>query len=111
MFPKAVRHQTNRLCQRTVKTQYQLVGHCDAIRDGLFQVHGSHDTWQFGGLYAHGRESSGQYYHSVLSRLKECTIEQRLVYFSGKMNNVLAEMITPAAVRMLPFIVRTCHRP
>ena len=60
----------------------------------------------FEDLYALGRECASPYFHPALSRPEACILLQHLIHFSGKMNDVLAAMITPAAVPMLPSVSR-----
>ena len=60
----------------------------------------------FWDLYALGRECASPYFHSALSWPEACILLQHLIHFSGKMNDVLAAIITPAAVPMLPSVSR-----
>ena len=47
----------------------------------------------FGPLYARGRERTCRYFHPAFARPIEFVVEQHLIHFFGKMNDVLAEMI------------------
>ncbi len=44
-------------------------------------------------LYARGRERTCRYFHPAFARPIEFVVEQHLIHFFGKMNDVLAEMI------------------
>jgi hypothetical protein len=48
---------------------------------------------RIGALYACGRDRTCRYYHPALARPIVCAVGQQRIHFSGKMNDVSAEMV------------------